>query len=65
VIALIAPVILSALVVTDTVGEVGHVSMARIAGVLVAGAAFARRFSMTTGIALAMVTTAILRSAGL
>jgi len=63
VIALLAPALLAALVVTETFGEDGHLVLdERAVGVVVAAAALALRAPMLLAIALAAVTTALVRA---
>ena len=63
VIALLAPALLAALVVTETFGEDGHLVLdERAVGVAVAAAALALRAPMLLAIALAAVTTALVRA---
>jgi len=63
VIALLAPALLAALVITETFGEDQHLVLdERAAGVAVAAAALALRAPMLVAVALAAVTTALLRA---
>ncbi len=63
VIALLAPALLAALVVTETFGEDGHLVLEeRAIGVAVAAAALALRAPMLLAIALAAATTALIRA---
>ncbi len=63
VIALLAPALLSALVITETFGEDGHLVLdERAVGVAVAGVALALRAPVVVAIALAAVTTALVRA---
>ena len=63
VIALLAPALLSALVITETFGEDGHLVLdERAVGVAVAGVALALRAPVLVAIALAAVTTALIRA---
>ena len=63
VIALLAPALLTALVVTETFGEDGHVVLdERAAGVAVAALALALRAPVLLAVALAALTTALLRA---
>ncbi len=63
VIALLAPALLAALVVTETFGDDGHLVLdERAVGVAVAAAALALRAPMLLAIALAAVTTALVRA---
>jgi uncharacterized membrane protein len=63
VIALLAPALLAALVVTETFGEDGHLVLdERAVGVAVAAVALALRAPMLLAIALAAVTTALVRA---
>ena len=63
VIALLAPALLAALVVTETFGEDGHLVLdERAVGVAVAASAIALRAPMLLAIALAAVTTALVRA---
>ena len=63
VIALLAPALLAALVVTETFGEDGHLVLdERAVGVAVAAAALALRAPMLLAIALAAATTALVRA---
>jgi branched-subunit amino acid transport protein len=63
VIALLAPALLAALVVTDTFGENRHLALdERAIGVAVAGVALALRAPVLLAIALAALTTALLRA---
>jgi hypothetical protein len=63
VIALLAPALLSALVITETFGEDGHLVLdERAVGVAVAAAALALRAPVLLAIALAALTTALVRA---
>jgi uncharacterized membrane protein len=63
VIALLAPALLAALVVTETFGEERHLVLdERAVGVAVAAAALALRAPMLLAVALAAVTTALIRA---
>jgi hypothetical protein len=63
VIALLAPALLAALVVTETFGENQHLALdERAVGVAVAGVALALRAPVLLAIALAALTTALLRA---
>jgi uncharacterized membrane protein len=63
VIALLAPALLAALVVTQTFGEDGRLVLdERAAGVAVAGIALALRAPVLVAVALAAVTTALVRA---
>ena len=63
VIALLAPALLAALVVTETFGEVQHlVLVERAIGVAVAGIALALRAPVLLAVALAAATTALVRA---
>ena len=63
VIALLAPALLSALVITETFGEDGHLVVdERAVGVAVAGVALALRAPVLVAIVLAAVTTALVRA---
>ncbi len=63
VVALLAPALLAALVVTETFGEDGHLVLdERAIGVAVAGAALVFRAPVLVAVALAAVTTALLRA---
>ena len=63
VIALLAPALLTALVVTETFGEEGHLVLdERAAGVAVAALALALRAPVLLAVALAALTTALLRA---
>jgi hypothetical protein len=63
VIALLAPALLSALVITETFGEDGHLVLdERAVGVAVAGVALALRAPVLVAIALAAVTAALIRA---
>jgi hypothetical protein len=63
VIGLLAPALLAALVVTETFGENRHLALdERVIGVAVAGVALALRAPVLLAIALAAVTTALLRA---
>ncbi len=63
VIALLAPALLAALVVTETFGENRHLALdERAIGVAVAGVALALRAPVLLAIALAALTTALLRA---
>src|SRR5918994_2201132 len=65
VIALLAPALLTALVVTETFGEDGHLVLdARAVGVGVAALALALRAPVLLAVALAALTTALLRALG-
>jgi branched chain amino acid efflux pump len=62
VIALLAPALLAALVVTETFGEDGHLVLdERAVGVAVAGVALALRAPVLLAVALAALTTALIR----
>jgi branched-subunit amino acid transport protein len=62
VIALLAPAILTALVLVDSISEDGRLKVdAQTAGVAVAGVAMGLRVSMLAGIALGVTTAAALR----
>jgi len=63
VIALLAPALLAALVVTETFGEDQHLVLdERAAGVAVAAVALALRAPVLLAVALAAVTTALVRA---
>jgi uncharacterized membrane protein len=63
VIALLAPALLSALVITETFGEDGHLVLdERAVGVAVAAIALALRAPMLVAVALAALTTALVRA---
>ena len=63
VIALLAPALLSALVITETFGEDGHLVLdERAVGVAVAGVALALRAPMLVAVALAALTSALVRA---
>jgi branched chain amino acid efflux pump len=63
VIALLAPALLSALVITETFGDDGHLVLdERAIGVAVAGVALALRAPMLVAVALAALTTALARA---
>jgi uncharacterized membrane protein len=63
VIALLAPALLAALVVTQTFGEDGRLVLdERAVGVAVAGIALALRAPVLVAVALAAVTTALVRA---
>jgi uncharacterized membrane protein len=63
VIALLAPALLAALVVTETLGEDGHLVLdERSVGVAVAGVALALRVPVLVAVALAAATTALVRT---
>jgi uncharacterized membrane protein len=63
VIALLAPALLSALVITETFGEDGHLVLdERAVGVAVAAAALALRAPVLLAVALAALTTALIRA---
>ncbi|MDP8950381.1 MAG: AzlD domain-containing protein [Actinomycetota bacterium] len=63
VIALLAPALLAALVVTETFGEERHLMLdERAVGVSVAAAALALRAPVLLAVALAAVTTALIRA---
>lgn len=65
VIALLAPALLAALVVTETFGEEQHLVLDEKAiGVAVAGLALALRAPVLVAVALAAVTTALTRTFG-
>ena len=65
VIALLAPALLTALVVTETFGEDGHLVLdARAVGVGVAALALAFRAPVLVAIILAALTTALVRAFG-
>jgi branched-subunit amino acid transport protein len=62
IIALLAPAILTALVVVDTLGENGELKAdEQTVGVAVAGATMAARVPMLAAVALGTATTALLR----
>jgi branched-subunit amino acid transport protein len=64
-IALLAPALLAALVVTETFGEDGHLVLdARAVGVSVAAVALALRAPVLVAVALAAVATATVRAVG-
>jgi uncharacterized membrane protein len=63
VIALLAPALLAALVVTETFGEDGHLVLdERAVGVAVAGVALALRVPILGAVALAAAATALIRA---
>ncbi len=63
VIALLAPALLAALVVTETFGEDQHLVLdERVVGVAVAGVALALRVPVLGAVALAAATTALVRA---
>jgi branched chain amino acid efflux pump len=63
VIALLAPTLLAALVVTETFGEDGHLVLdERAVGVAVAAIALALRAPVLLAVALAALTTALVRA---
>lgn len=63
VIALLAPALLSALVITETFGEDGHLVLdERAVGVAVAAVALALRAPVLLAVALAALTTALVRA---
>jgi uncharacterized membrane protein len=63
VIALLAPALLSALVITETFGEDGHLVLdERAVGVAVAAIALALRAPVLLAVALAALTTALVRA---
>jgi branched-subunit amino acid transport protein len=63
VVALLAPALLAALVVTQTLGEEQGVTVdARLAGVAAAGAAMAARRGIVLVVVLAAATTALVRA---
>jgi uncharacterized membrane protein len=63
VIALLAPALLAALVVSETFGEDQHLVLdERVVGVAVAGIALALRAPVLLAVALAAVTTALVRA---
>ncbi len=63
VIALLAPALLSALVITETFGEDGHLVLdERAVGVAVAAVALALRAPMLLAVGLAALTTALVRA---
>jgi uncharacterized membrane protein len=65
VIALLAPALLAALVVTETFGEEGHLVIdERAIGVAVAGLVLALRGPVLIAVALAAITTALARALG-
>ena len=65
VIALLAPALLAALVVTETFGEDRHLVLdERVIGVAVAGLLLALRAPVLTAVALAAVATALTRALG-
>ena len=65
VIALLAPALLTALVVTETFGEDGHLILdERAVGVGVAALALALRAPVLLAVALAALTTALVRAFG-
>ena len=65
VIALLAPALLAALVVTETFGEEGHLVIdERAIGVAVAGLVLALRGPVLIAVALAAITTALARAFG-
>jgi uncharacterized membrane protein len=65
VIALLAPALLAALVVSETFGEEGHLVLdERVIGVAVAGLVLAVRGPVLFAVALAAITTALARAFG-
>jgi hypothetical protein len=66
VIPLLAPALLAALVVTETVGGTGRslVIDARLGGLLAAGVAISRRWPLAAVVLCAAGTTALLRALG-
>lgn len=65
IIALLAPALLAALVVTQTFSEDGHLMLdARAVGVAVAAVALALRAPVLVAVALAAVATAVVRGFG-
>lgn len=65
VIALLAPALLAALVVTQTLGDDRGIAVdARLAGVAVAGVAIAARRPILVTVLAAAITTALLRALG-
>lgn len=65
IIALLAPTLLAALVVTQTFGKDGHLVLdARVVGVAVAAIALALRAPVLVAVALAVVATATVRAFG-
>ena len=63
VIALLAPALLSALVITETFGDDGHLVLdERAVGVAVAAIALALRAPVLVAVALAALTTALVRA---
>jgi uncharacterized membrane protein len=63
VVALLAPALLSALVITETFGEDQHLVLdERAVGVAVAAAALALRAPVLLAVALAAITTALVRA---
>ena len=65
VIAMLAPTLLAALVVTGTFGEDGHLVLdARAAGIAVAAVALWLRAPVLLAVALAALTTALVRTTG-
>jgi hypothetical protein len=65
VIALLAPALLAALVVSETFGEEGHLVLdERVIGVAVAGLVLAVRGPVLIAVALAAITTALARAFG-
>jgi hypothetical protein len=62
-VALLAPALLSALVITETFGEDQHLVLdERAVGVAVAAAALALRAPVLLAVALAAITTALVRA---
>jgi branched-subunit amino acid transport protein len=66
VIPLLAPALLAALVVTETVGGTGHALVvdARVGGLAAAGVAISRRWPLAVVVLCAAGTTALLRAIG-
>ncbi len=65
VIALLAPALLAALVITETLAEDQHYVLdERAVGVVVAGVAIAVRAPVLLAVALAAITTALIRAVG-
>jgi branched-subunit amino acid transport protein len=65
VVALVAPALLAALVVTQTLGDGSGIALdARMAGVATAGVAIAARSSVLVAVVAAAAVTAALRAAG-
>jgi branched-subunit amino acid transport protein len=64
VIPLLAPALLAALVVTETVGGTGHALVidARVGGLLAAAVAISRRWPLAVVVLCAAATTALLRA---